>query len=81
MRPYRDKRDGAEVGVHRGVVSAVSGDDDGIGELDDETVGDDGVGWMGQVICIYPYVQPRRSSTKLTFSTGSLCAKKYLDNE
>ena len=33
-----------------------SGDDDGIGEGDGETGGDDEVGWMGQVICIYPYV-------------------------
>jgi hypothetical protein len=35
---------------------AVSGDDDGIGEPDEETGGDDGVGWAEQVISIYPYV-------------------------
>jgi len=42
--------------MHGGVVGAVSGDDDVLGEPDGETGGDDGVGWMGQVICIYPYV-------------------------
>jgi hypothetical protein len=42
--------------VHRGVVGAVSEDDDVLGEPDGETGGDDGVGWMGQVISIYPYV-------------------------
>ena len=42
--------------MHRGVVGAVSEDDDVLGEPDGETGGDDGVGWMGQVICIYPYV-------------------------
>jgi hypothetical protein len=42
--------------MHGGVDGAVSGDDDVIGEPDGETGGDDGVGWMGQVICIYPYV-------------------------
>ena len=47
---------GAKVGIHGGVGGAVSGDDYGIGEADGETGGDDEVGWMGQVICIYPYV-------------------------
>ena len=42
--------------MHGGVGGAVSEDDDGIGEPDGETGGDDGVGWMGQVISIYPYV-------------------------
>ena len=42
--------------MHGGVGGAVVGDDDGIGEPDGETGGDDGVGWMGQIICIYPYV-------------------------
>ena len=42
--------------MHRGVVGAVSEDDDVLGEPDGETGGDDGVGWMGQVISIYPYV-------------------------
>jgi len=42
--------------MHRGAGGAVSGDDDGIGKSDGETGGDDGVGWMGEVICIYPYV-------------------------
>ena len=45
-----------EVWMYRGVGGAVSEDDDVLGEPDDETVGDDGVGWIGQVICIYPYV-------------------------
>jgi hypothetical protein len=40
----------------RGIGGAVSGDDDGIGAPDGKTGGDDGVGRMGQVICIYPYV-------------------------
>ena len=47
---------GAEVGIHRGVGGTVSGDDDVIGEPDGQTGGDDGVGCMGQVICIDPYV-------------------------
>ena len=48
-------RDGEEIGIHGGIGRAVSGDDDGINELDGETGGDDGVGCMGQVICIHPY--------------------------
>ena len=40
-----------------GVVgSASSRDDDGIDESDSENGGVDGVGWMGQIISIYPYV-------------------------
>jgi hypothetical protein len=44
------------VNFRRSVGGAVSGDDDLLGEPDGETGGDDGVGYMGQVICIYPYV-------------------------
>ena len=47
---------GAEVGIHGGVGGAVSEDDHLIGEPDVVTGGDDGVGYMGQVIYIYPYV-------------------------
>ena len=47
---------GAEVGIHGGVGGAVSGDDSVLGEPDGESGGDGGVGCMGQVICIYPYV-------------------------
>ena len=53
LGPCQDKREGTEVGIHGG---AVSGGDNVLGEPDGETGGDDGVGWMGQVICIYPYV-------------------------
>jgi len=56
LGPCQDKREGTEVGIHGGVGGPVSGDDDVIGEPDGETGGDDGVGWMGQVICIYLYV-------------------------
>jgi hypothetical protein len=56
MVSCQNKQEGAEVGIHRGVGSAVSGDDDVLGGPDGETGGDDGVGWMGQVISIYPYV-------------------------
>ena len=35
---------------------AASGDDDAIRESDGETGGGCGVGCLGQVICIYPYV-------------------------
>ena len=56
MGPCQDKRDGTEVGTHGDVGGAVSGDDDGIGAPDGKTGGDDGVGRMGQVISIYPYV-------------------------
>jgi hypothetical protein len=55
--------------VHRGVVGAVTEDDDGIGESDGETGGNDGVGWMGQVICIYPYV-PLKFSMPGSWSSG-----------
>ena len=57
LGPCQDKREGTEVGIHRGVGGAVIlGDDNSIGEPDGETGRDDGVRWMGQVICIYPYV-------------------------
>jgi hypothetical protein len=42
--------------MHGCIDGAVSVDDEGIDEPDGETGGDDGVGWMGQVIYIYPYV-------------------------
>ena len=38
----QDKQEGADVRIHGGVGGAFSGDD--------------GVGWMGQVISLYPYV-------------------------
>ena len=56
LGPCQCKRDGTEVGMYGGVGGAVSGDDDGIGEPDGETGGDDRVGWIGQAISIYPYV-------------------------
>jgi hypothetical protein len=56
LGPRQDRRDGTEVGIHGAVSGAVSGDGDGIGGPDGKTGGDDGVGRMGQVICIYPYV-------------------------
>ena len=57
MGSCQDERDGAEVGIHGGVGGTVSGDDDVSSEPDGETAGgDDGVEWMEQVICIYPYV-------------------------
>ena len=59
--PCQGKRDDTEVGMHGGVGGAVSEDDDGISEPDGETGGDGTVGWMGQVICIYPYVPLTRS--------------------
>ena len=46
----------------QGVGGTVSGDDDVIGEPDVETEGDDGVGCVGQVICIYPYPPQREIS-------------------
>jgi len=55
LGPCQDKRDGAEVRIHRGVGGAVSGDDDILGEPHGETGGGDGVGCVGQVISIYPY--------------------------
>ena len=39
-----------------GVGGAVSEDDEGVYEPDSKTGGDDGVRWMGQVVCIYSYV-------------------------
>ena len=62
MGSCQDERDGAEVGILDGSGGPVSGEDDVIGEPDGETRGDDGVGWMGQVICIYPYVPLTSSS-------------------
>jgi hypothetical protein len=56
MVSCQNRRDGAEVEIHRGVDIAVSGDDDLIGEPNGETGEYDGVGCMGQIICIYPYV-------------------------
>ena len=53
--------------MHGGVSGAVSEDDDRISEPDGETGGDGTVGWMGQVICIYPYV-PSPSPVPLTRS-------------
>jgi len=66
LGPCQGKRDGTEVGIHGGVGGAVSGDDDGIGGPNGNAGGDDGVGWMGQVICIYPYV-PLNASRGLGF--------------
>jgi hypothetical protein len=63
LRPYQDKRDGPEVGIHGCVDGVASWDDDVLGEPDGETGGDDGVGWMGQVISIYPYV-PLNTETR-----------------
>ena len=42
--------------MHGGAGAAVSGDDDGIGEPDCETEGDDGLGCVRQVISTNPYV-------------------------
>ena len=55
LGPCQNKRDSTEVGIHGGAGGMVFGDDDAIGEPDSETGGDDGVGWMVKVICIYPY--------------------------
>ncbi len=56
----------AEVGIHGGVGSAVSGNDDAAGEPDGESGGDGGVGWLERVIPLCPYV-PNSS-----FGYGSL---------
>ena len=56
---YQGKREGAEVRIHGGVGSAVSGDDGVLGEPNGDTRGDDRVGCMGQVIFIYPYIPLR----------------------
>jgi hypothetical protein len=40
--------------MHGGASGAVSGDDNGIGELDGETDGDDRVKWMGQGFAFTP---------------------------
>ena len=42
--------------MHWGIGGAVSGDDNVLGEPNGEIGGDGEVGWMGQVISIYPYV-------------------------
>jgi hypothetical protein len=42
--PCKGKRVGSEVGMYESIGGAVSGDDDGIGEPDGKTGGDDGVG-------------------------------------
>ncbi len=42
----------SEVRIHGGVGGEVFGDDDVLGEPDGETGGDDGVGYVGQVICL-----------------------------
>ena len=55
LRPCQGKQDDTKFGMHGGVGGAVSRDDSALAEWDGETGGDDGVGWMGQVICIYPY--------------------------
>lgn len=47
---------GAEVGIHGGVSGTVSGNDNVISEPAGETGGHHGVGGVGQVICVYPYV-------------------------
>ena len=47
---------GAEVGIQGGVGGAVSGEDNVIGEPDAGTGRDGGVGCVGQVICISPYL-------------------------
>ena len=54
---------GAKVGIHWGVGGGVSEDDNTIGEPGGETGGDDGVGCVGQAICIYPYVPLNPSFT------------------
>jgi hypothetical protein len=64
---------GAEVGIHGGVGGALSGNDNVIGEPDAETGGDDGVGCVGQVICIYLYVPLRHTLVQMQLKhTSSL---------
>jgi len=48
----------AAAGIHGGVGVAVSGGDDVVGEADGKAGGGDGVGCVGQVISLYPYVLP-----------------------
>jgi hypothetical protein len=45
LGPCQGKQDGREVRTLGGVGSAISGDDNDIGELNGETGGDNGVGW------------------------------------
>jgi len=47
---------GAKVGIQGGVGGTVSGDDNVIGEPGAGTGRDGGVGCVGQVICISPYI-------------------------
>ena len=72
MGPCQGMRDGEEVGIHRGVGGAVTGDDDLIGEPDGETGGEGAVLWIRQIISFYPYV-PRMffSGTNLRESRKS----------
>jgi hypothetical protein len=44
LGPCQDKRDSADVEIHKGVGGTVARDDDVIGEPNGETGGDDGVG-------------------------------------
>jgi len=46
----------AEVGIHGGVGGSVSGNEDVALELDGESGGDGGVGWLKRVIPLCPYV-------------------------
>jgi len=46
----------AEVGVHSGLGSGVSANDDVAGEPDGQSGGDSEVGWLEQVIPLCPYV-------------------------
>jgi len=70
----RDKRGGAEVGIHGGVSGVVSGDDDILDEPNGETGGDDEVGCMGHIICIYPYAP----SCSLQSIFSALSISRYL---
>jgi len=61
------------VSIYRGVGGAVSGDDDVIGEPDGEAGGGDGVGCVGQVICLCPYIpaiRPKGPETAPEHSNG-----------
>ena len=49
---------------------AVSGDDDVIGQSDGENAEDEGVGCVGQAICIYPYVPLVLKRGKWKFKQG-----------
>ena len=61
--------------MHGGVGGAVSRDDSVLGERDGETGGDDGVGRMGQVICIYlyaPFTSILSEETKIASALTSI---------